>query len=236
MGMRFYELAAADPAVRFSPHCWRVRLALAHKGLEAERVAWRFADKAAIAPSGGGAVPVLETGEVWMADSWRIAVWLDETFPDRPALFAGPGGRGEAAFVKHWTETVVQPAILRMVVADIHAALDPGDRAYFRETREARLGAVLEDVQAGREARRPAFRESLAPLRRTLDEQAYLGGDLPQFSDHIVFAAFQWARTVSDWPLLAEDDPLHRWLAGVGGLYGGLADAAPRVAGRSAAS
>ena len=230
MTLRFYELAGADPAVRFSPHCWRVRLALAHKGVEAERIAWRFADKAAIAPSGGGTVPVLETAEAWLADSWRIALWLEETFPDRPALFAAPGGRGEAFFIKQWTESVVQPAILRMVVRDIHDALDPVDQPYFRESREARLGTSLEAVQADRDGRLPAFREALAPLRRTLAAQAYLGGDLPLISDYIVFAAFQWARSVSDWPLLADDDPLHTWLAGIGGLFGALADQAPRAA------
>ncbi len=230
MSLRFYELAAADPAVRFSPHCWRVRMALAHKGLEAERIAWRFTDKAAIAPSGGGAVPVLVSGETWLSDSWRIAVWLEESFPDRPALFAGAGGRGEAGFVKNWTETVVQPGLMRLIVKEIHDALDPGDQSYFRESREARLGERLEVLHDGREARRPALREALAPLRRTLGDQAYLGGDAPLFSDYIVFAAFQWARSVSAWPILADDDPLHRWLDGIGGLYGGLADQAPRAA------
>lgn len=229
MTLTFYDLAGADPAVRFSPHCWRVRLALAHKGLEPVSVPWRFTEKEAIAKSGGGTVPVLVSGDQWLADSWSIAVWLEETYPDRPALFAGTAGRGEALFVKQWTETVVHPAIVRMIVSDILAALDPRDRDYFRRTRESRFGGPLEEVQAGREDRLPAFRDSLAPLRATVGAQAYLGGDHPSFSDYIVFAAFQWAHTVSDLALLAPDDPIHRWLEGLRGLYDGLAAKSPRA-------
>ena len=40
--IRFFDLAGADPDIRFSPNCWRIRMALAHKGLDAETVPWRF--------------------------------------------------------------------------------------------------------------------------------------------------------------------------------------------------
>ena len=47
--MELYELAGADPARVFSPFCWRIRMALAAKGLEAlyddrdERAGAKFA-------------------------------------------------------------------------------------------------------------------------------------------------------------------------------------------------
>ncbi|MGL4964315.1 MAG: hypothetical protein ACRC67_24000 [Inquilinus sp.] len=47
--LTLYELAGADAALRFSPHCWKTRMALAHKGLEADRLPWRFTEKDAIA-------------------------------------------------------------------------------------------------------------------------------------------------------------------------------------------
>ncbi len=40
-----YDLAGADPGLRFSPYCWRIKLALAHKNLPYTTVAWRFTDK-----------------------------------------------------------------------------------------------------------------------------------------------------------------------------------------------
>ena len=33
---KLYELAGADENRKFSPYCWRARMALAHKGLEVE--------------------------------------------------------------------------------------------------------------------------------------------------------------------------------------------------------
>lgn len=63
MTIRMYDLAGADPAVRFSPYCWRVRMALAHKGLDVETIPWRFSDKSVIAFSGQGAVPVVCDGD-----------------------------------------------------------------------------------------------------------------------------------------------------------------------------
>ena len=41
MTFRLYDLAGADPDRRFSPYCWRTRLALAHKELPVETVPWR---------------------------------------------------------------------------------------------------------------------------------------------------------------------------------------------------
>ena len=68
MTLRLYDLAGADPNRRFSPYCWRVRLALAHKRLPVETIPWRFTEKAEIAPSGSKTVPVLVDGDRWIAD------------------------------------------------------------------------------------------------------------------------------------------------------------------------
>ena len=69
MSLRMYDLAGAEPARRFSPYCWRVRLALAHKELAVETIPWRFTEKAEIAPSDQIFVPVLVDDDRWIADS-----------------------------------------------------------------------------------------------------------------------------------------------------------------------
>ena len=38
MTIQMFDLAAAEPDRRFSPYCWRTRLALAHKGLPVETI------------------------------------------------------------------------------------------------------------------------------------------------------------------------------------------------------
>jgi glutathione S-transferase len=63
MGMQLYDLAGADLERRFSPYCWRIKLALMHKGLPFDTIPWRFTEKRAIAFSGQGRVPVLIDGD-----------------------------------------------------------------------------------------------------------------------------------------------------------------------------
>ena len=41
MTLRLYDLAEAQPERRFSPYCWRIRLALTHKNLPVETIPWR---------------------------------------------------------------------------------------------------------------------------------------------------------------------------------------------------
>ena len=55
MTLRMYDLAGAEPRRRFSPYCWRIRLALAHKELAVETIPWRFTKKTEIAASGSDA-------------------------------------------------------------------------------------------------------------------------------------------------------------------------------------
>src|SRR5487761_1101929 len=106
--LKLYDLAGAESDRRFSPYCWRVKMALAHKRLEVETIPWRFTDKAAIAPAGTqGRVPVLVDGERWINESWVIAEYLEDRYPDRPSLFGGTAGRALSRFYQSWTDAVL---------------------------------------------------------------------------------------------------------------------------------
>jgi glutathione S-transferase len=227
MTMRLYDLAGADPARRFSPYCWRVRYALAAKGLAVETVPWRFTERDAIAPLGSDKVPVLVDGDRAVADSWAIAAYLEDTYPDRPSLFGPDPGRALARFVNAFADAVVVPGIARLVVADIEAVIDERDRAYFRASREKRFGMTLEAAQADRETRVEAFRQALHPLRMVLRAQPFLAGSAPLQADAIVMGCFQWARCVSPFRLLVADDPVEAWRQRMLDLHGGMARQVP---------
>ena len=92
--LKLFDLAGADAAVRFSPYCWRARLALAHKGLPVETIPWRFTEKEAIAASGQGKVPVLLDGERCVCDSWAIAEYLEAAYPTGPHSSGRPRRAG----------------------------------------------------------------------------------------------------------------------------------------------
>jgi glutathione S-transferase len=130
-----------------------------------------------------------------------------------------------ARFVANWTDTVVHPGIARLIIADIFAILDPRDRDYFRKSREERFGAPLETIQADRDQRVVTFRQSLAPLRLTLEKQPFIGGDRPTYADYAVFGGFQWARSTSPFKLLETGDPVAAWRDRLLDAFDGLARA-----------
>jgi glutathione S-transferase len=231
MAITMYDLAGVEANRRFSPFCWRTRMALAHKGLEVETVPWRFTEKDKLPAPNDGRVPVIVDGGTVVHDSSAIADYLEERYADRPSLFPGTAARGLSKFVQNWTETVLQAGLVRLVVLDIWDHIGPKDQEYFRSSREARFGASLEDVVADREARLPAFRASLDPLRRTVERQDFVCGAVPAFADYVVFGAFQWARSISDFDLLAADDPVYAWRGRMLDLYDGLGRKSPGYGG-----
>jgi glutathione S-transferase len=225
MSITMYDLAGADPDLRFSPYCWRTRFALAHKGLPVETIPWRFTEREALAFSGQARVPVIRDEDRVVFDSWTIAGYLEETYP-APTIFGCAIGRSHAAFINAWADSVLVGSIARFIVGDLMDVIDRKDRDYFRSSREARFGTTLEQVQAGREGRLATFRESLMPIRLVLRRQEWLGGATPTYADHIVAGTLMWPRCASRFSLLAEDDPVAAWFGRVLDQYGGLGRAA----------
>jgi glutathione S-transferase len=231
MAITLYDLAGSEAERRFSPFCWRSKMALAHKGLAVETVPWRFTEKDKLPQPNAGRVPVIVDDERVVHDSTAIADYLETRYPDRPSLFGDAGARALTRFVQNWTETVLQTGIVGFVVLDIWRHIGPEDQAYFRRSREERFGTSLEKVVEDRAARLPAFRESLAPLRRTLERQQFLAGEAPAYADYVVFGAFQWARAISDFELLAADDPVAAWRGRMLNAFDGFARRSPAYRG-----
>lgn len=221
MPIKLYQLVIAN-GLGISPYVWRIRYALAHKGLAADLTSLGFAEIAGAAGGGFKTVPIIEDGERAVGDSWAIADYLDETYPDRP-LLGSSDARALAAFFDNWFLSQVMRRMFGLYVLDIHDQAAPGDQPYFRKSREARLrGATLEAHVAGREARLPELREALQPMRMTLADRPWLGGDAPNYADYIALGGFLWAAGVATLPPLAKDDPLLDWLQRGRDLFGGL--------------
>src|SRR5438128_10435392 len=93
MAIKLYDLAGAEDDRRFSPYCWRVKMALKHKGLDFETIPWRFTEKEALAPYKSTTVPVLVDGANSVYDSWAIAQDLDDVYPSPPSLVSAAEAR-----------------------------------------------------------------------------------------------------------------------------------------------
>jgi glutathione S-transferase len=204
MTILLYDLVGADAARPYSPHCWKTAMSLAHKGLDFERVPTRFLDVPEVEGGVSKTVPVIRDGDRVVADSFAIALYLDEAYPDRPTLFGGNGGEAIARFVERWSQLTVHPYL--------------------------GAAALMEEVAATRDSGLAAFRASLEPLRSMLGYQPFIGGVSPLYCDYIVFGAFQWVRVMSPYRMLAEGDVVADWFERCLDLHGGIARTVPAAA------
>ncbi|MEX0955629.1 MAG: glutathione S-transferase family protein [Rhizobiaceae bacterium] len=222
MAIKLYELVGADAERPFSPHCWKTAWSLGHKGLEFETAPTPFTAVPSVEGGVSKTVPVIRDGDKVVADSFQIALYLEEAYPDGPTLFGGEGGKALSRFIERWSQLTLHPYIGKAVLMDIHGCLAQSDQEYFRADREVRFGRTLEEVPRGRDEQLDRFRKSLAPLRSMLEFQPFIGGAGPLFADYIVAGALQWPRVVSSYALLEADDPVAEWFGRILDLHDGL--------------
>lgn len=219
MAITLYDLTATGDR-RFSPYCWRTKLALALKGLDCEAKPVRFTEIDALADGPRLTLPTVDDAGTRITDSWAIAEHLEENYAEAPSLF--PSGREVARLAQAWTNTAVNPALLKVIVLDVYGELDAEDQTYFRQSREARFGMTLEAFAGDRAANLKAFRQILQPLRALLADQPYLAGASLGYGDCIPASAFLWAEAVGQGDdLLDAGDPIGPWLSRVTGILGG---------------
>jgi glutathione S-transferase len=212
---------------RYSLFSWRTRMALAHKGLAFETQPVCMSDKAAIAFSGGKTVPVIRDGEAVVRDSWKIAEHLEDAYPQAPSLFGGAIGRGVTQAFNTWVDRALVPAMLPVIVADIHERVDPRDDAFVREMFEKILKKPLEQTRAERDEALKRLGRALEPMQAALKRQPWVCGQQPAYADYILLSVFQWARVMSPQEVLGPEDPLCAWRERMLDLYGGFARNVP---------
>ena len=225
-----HELGGAYGA-RYSAFSWRTRMALKHKGLAFDTVAVRVSDKAAIAFSGQGKVPILTDGATVVSDSWKIAEHLDAAYPERPALFGGPHGKALSRLINATVDRQWMAALAPAMAMSVTQIVDAGDAAHIRAGFEKGFGRPLEDLYAAREATLKGFRRILDPLRATLRSQPFVCGAAPAYADIIMMSPLQWARIVHPDPVLEADDAVNVWFERMLDLHDGYARAEPTRAG-----
>jgi len=221
-----WELGGKDGR-RYSLFSWRTRMALRHKALEFETLPVCMSDKAAIAFSAGKTVPVIRDDQMIVRDSWKIAEYLEDRYPQAPSLFGGAIGRGVAQTFNTWVDRAIVPAMLGVIVADIHERVDPRDDAFFREMMEKIVKKTLEQARAEAADARKRLARALEPLQAALKRQPYVCGQEPAYGDYILFSVFQWARVMSPQQVLAPEDPLAAWRERMLELFAGFARHVP---------
>jgi glutathione S-transferase len=209
---------------RPSPFCWRAKFAMAHKHLEWTEVPTGFTEKHKIAFADSKTVPVIQDGDTPVKDSWAIAVHLDAEYPEH-LLLKNEMGHAYSQFINGWADTIVNVGVFPLIVGDLFERVRPEDKAYFTESRSARLGTsdFMGFQSKAREKGLAPFRGVLEPVRRVLRHQEFLAGGEPAYPDYILAGSFMWPRSVSPLELLEKDDPIYAWRERMLDLFDGMA-------------
>lgn len=220
--IQLWELGGKNDR-RYSLFSWRTRMALRHKGLPFETHPVPMSDKAAIAFSGGKTVPIIKDGETVVRDSWRIAEYLEDKYPERPTLFGGTIGHGVTQTFNTWVDRAVVPAMMPVIVADVHERVDPADEQYFRQQFEGFLKSTLEEARERAPQAEERLKRVLAPLEAALKRQPFVCGAEPAYADYILFSVVQWARIMSPRVIFDTSEALYGWRSRILDLYDGFA-------------
>jgi len=228
MPLQLHELAAEDTAIKFSPFVWRARMALLHKGLDFESVVWQFKDRDKTEHK---MVPAIYDEGKMISDSWEIAKYLDEKYPDRPTLINGSQGEAHCQLVNAIVNTQVFGACAAMALYPVSRILDDESAGYFIPAREAKFGKKLSDLNnPDQEAAKASLAKMLTCFELTLKTSDYIGGDTPTYADYILFGPLKWIDVVAYRPV-DETSNTGKWFDRISSLYGGNAANAPTVRG-----
>ncbi|MEL6505339.1 MAG: glutathione S-transferase family protein [Pseudomonadota bacterium] len=222
MTLKLYELCSADADHLFSPHCWKIRMALAHKGLPFESVSTPFTNIAGVEAGEKRKVPVLRDGDTVVEESFEIARYLDAKYPDAPSLLGGPGGEALTQFVISWSMATLHPEVTKVALMDIYESLAPDDQVHFRTTREIMLGCTLEEFAAKFPKDGNGLAKALNSVEKMLARQAYFGGESPLFADYVVFGALQWARLTCKEQVVPQTGAVAQWMDRLLDMYEGM--------------
>jgi glutathione S-transferase len=218
-----YDLQVATGAT-ISPFVWATKYALKHKGFDIDIVPGGFTGIRERTNGFHDRCPVIVDDGHWVKESWDIAEYLDQKYPDRPMLLSGDSMKILTKFIEAWVWGAAVRPWFYCYIKDYHDHSLPQDQPYVRESREKLFlgGRKIEEVQAGREERLPLVPPQLEPLRQLLKQTPWLGGDTPNYADYRVLAVFLWAASIATIPPLHEDDSLKDYLDRGFDLYDGL--------------
>jgi glutathione S-transferase len=118
-----------------------------------------------------------------MADSTKIAAYLDQQYPHLPSL-TGPAPALNS-FVITYIGTTIQPLIAKLCFDHARAFLDPeGEAWYYSQKRGDMFGykggmPKLQAPEADKEKLIKELRRALEPVRSVVKGNKFLGGDVP---------------------------------------------------------
>jgi len=211
----FYDIPSVLKYKAWSPNTWKVRYVLNFKKLPYKTVWVEYPDIAQLCkdigaePSSVGpggkqnyTLPVIQdpnTNTV-VSESYRIAEYLEKTYPDSPKLFP-TGSEGLQAAFHDLYESTKGAAFPKLMLGKVVGILQPASQPYFRRTREAAFGKKMEELHDDAEEQWAKWREAHSKIAAWYDKNGgghFIQGNGPTYADINVAAFFAWSKFLSN--------------------------------------
>ncbi|KAI9094042.1 glutathione S-transferase [Phlyctochytrium arcticum] len=258
----FYDLVVnpkTTPTQFFSPNTWKARLSLLHKQVNFSTTPVTLLD---VCPGGSLAskeptlklsLPTIEipsSGQL-VTDSYRIAQWLEESYPDAPSLFSGDGRSTREVSKSDPQITTLGKSYARMMDLGLGASdpqwaiwFDlffpeilrlnekdgvPGLHAYFSSDDRLGPNGAARLLALDRSELTTRAQHTVLPFITILKERPgeYLQGRMPGYVDYVVFGRYAYGRLLNaqlNRKVWEEQAPeLAGWVDQMCALYGGHA-------------
>ncbi|KAI8637282.1 hypothetical protein BD408DRAFT_424789 [Parasitella parasitica] len=190
----FYDLELLNkPGLVWSPNTCKTRYALNLKNIPYETKWVNFANIQEIIPpttksSSRPTVPIIVHNDKPVVDSWDIAVYLEEQFPNNPSLFHGNTALHK--FFLHYSDKCINSSVYRIVLLDIHASTgDEKLQDWFRKDRESSMrGKSLEQFAGDVKDNVAKLKTGIALVSSHFAGYPYLTGDKPGWADVVLLS------------------------------------------------
>ena len=200
--IKLYELSGKNN-IRFSPYCWRTRMALNYKKLDFKTVPVKFTEKKLIEFSNQKLLPVLVDQNAIVSNSFDIAIYLDKKYPANQKLFI-KSDMSFDIFINQWADKMLNGALIKIVINDITNHLDPKDKDYFIDSRTKRFGMSPESMADKSTDSLNQLYKYISFLNSILEKQEFISGDDIGYSDFIIAGSLKWGMQVCDITLIDE--------------------------------
>ncbi|CEP19721.1 hypothetical protein [Parasitella parasitica] len=190
----FYDLELLNkPGLVWSPNTCKTRYALNLKHIPYETRWVNFGDIQTVIPaitkrSERPTVPIIVHNDKPVVDSWDIAVYLEEQFPNNPSLFHGNVALHN--FFLQYSNKYINGSIYRIVLLDVHASTgDEKLQGWFRKDRESSMrGKSLEQFAGDVNDNVTKLKTGIALVSSHLKDHPYVTGDRPGWADVVLLS------------------------------------------------
>ncbi|CAE6468993.1 unnamed protein product [Rhizoctonia solani] len=234
----------------WSPNTWKTRLALIYKRIpyRVEYVSYPDIEptfkRFGVLPTSDNApqytLPMIadpssdpSKGPTYIANSFKIALYLDDKYPspDYPTLFP-PGTRAlQQVFIERVSSLILPMAPTMLPLVGQPGFLDDRGEEYYRRTRQAKFGKSLEQLAEEGLQTWGKVQESWETFGRLLESDTtgpFVMGTRISYADLVLVAAFCWIKRADGQDGRTWQE-IRQWQ---GGRWGVLWDGVEKTVGR----